>query len=129
MVSRTSSNHLSIYDSLPVLDSWYPHQEEVIDQQIPTIMRSNTTSPSSTFIDKSTNERPNQEGRRSVSFSVDPPSIHYIDEDEFSDNNNHVLLARRSTYHGGARIKFLAKRLLPKQFAINKIHVIPTTPS
>ena len=103
MVSRASSKRLSIYDSLPVLDSWYPHQEEVTDQQDVTIIRSNTTSTSSTFIGKSSNERASQEGRRSVSFSVDPPSVHYINEDEndFSGNNNDVLLARRSTYHGG----------------------------
>ncbi|KAI9492964.1 hypothetical protein BDB00DRAFT_409398 [Zychaea mexicana] len=93
MVYRSSSKRSSLYDSLPVLDSWYQPEEEEEEEQI----KSSTTTITPPIITPSPSPRPScfsktpssslerpscADGRRSVSFSVEPPSVRYIDERE-----------------------------------------------
>lgn len=63
------ANRGSIYDTLPVLDSWYkpsPDEEEEPRTPPPGVKIKPTTTAD----------------RRSVSFSTSPPSVHYISRPE-----------------------------------------------
>ncbi|KAI8142831.1 hypothetical protein BJV82DRAFT_614470 [Fennellomyces sp. T-0311] len=117
MVSRSSCKRSSLYDSLPVLDSWYQQ-----DDELPAVPPITTPTKVAASLER---QRPSAGSRRSVSFSADPPSIHYIDE----DSETALPEQRRHHHHGGARMKSLAKRLLPKQFSLNKVYAIPSTTS
>ncbi|ORZ02410.1 hypothetical protein BCR43DRAFT_8839 [Syncephalastrum racemosum] len=111
------AHRASIYDTLPVLDSWYkssPDEEEKAISPPPVAKM-----------------RPTPTGdRRSVSFSTSPPSVHYIHSPEPVDSvqedvlpragrvaqsekkNNFLIRSLFSSAHG--RVKRLARRWIHK---------------
>lgn len=76
MIPQETDRRPSLYDNIPVLDLWYqtPIASPAASSPLPD--RKTTCSSS----------RPvSEEGRRSVSFSTDPPSVHYIPDQVFDD--------------------------------------------
>ncbi|KAL1928169.1 hypothetical protein VTP01DRAFT_3085 [Rhizomucor pusillus] len=111
MIPQETDRRPSLYDNIPVLDLWYqtPIASPAASSPLPD--RKTTCSSS----------RPvSEEGRRSVSFSTDPPSVHYIPDQVFDDELDTDSDRTHNHRRVSTRMRSLARRLLRRP---NKIGV------
>ena len=85
----------SIYDSLPMLDSWY-NKQQIASPNIQHNFRSDGSNCRQRFPGNSKKRR--CDPHQCVSFSIEPPSVHYIrfsraildnDNDDDDDDNDY----------------------------------------
>lgn len=93
MISQQTDRRPSLYDNIPVLDLWYqtPIASPAVSSPLP---ERKSSWPTSALND----------GRRSVSFSTDPPSVHYIPDQVFDDGQDDAPDQPRNSHRRG---KFL----------------------
>lgn len=92
MVSRSNNDkRCSFYDSLPVLDAWYPQMDK--DRKHQSASPVSMPCPETTM-----SSRSSPDGRRCVSFSLEPPSVRYIGS---NDEEEQAFFNEIHRKHGG----------------------------
>ncbi|CDH50467.1 predicted protein [Lichtheimia corymbifera JMRC:FSU:9682] len=121
MVSRSNDKRCSFYDSLPVLDAWYPPQMDKDRKHHSASPLSVQSMPCPETI----SSRSSPDGRRCVSFSAEPPSVRYIGSSD--EEEQQALFNEIQRKHGVRnRVKDFAKKLLHhhKHPSSNKVYAI-----
>lgn len=95
MVSRSNDKRCSFYDSLPVLDAWYPPQMDKDRKHHSASPLSVQSMP----CPETMSSRSSPDGRRCVSFSAEPPSVRYIGSSD--EEEQQALFNEIQRKHGG----------------------------
>ncbi|KAI9485139.1 hypothetical protein BDB00DRAFT_942673 [Zychaea mexicana] len=110
----------SIYDSLPMLDSWYqkqPIMSPSVHHHFPSAATATCVASDRASNSPTQQRRARRRNNHAVQFSVDPPMVHYVrhstradvhDEDEDQDNGDSSRAARINS------VKSIMKSLLFK---------------